>query len=119
MPNNIVKTLQPWESTPQQRRLAFADLNFSLLLVTHQKQERAFRVRSHLFHLRQIDDRRAMRPKEHLFGQTGLEIVELIVDPVAFGRGISSDGAAVGAEEDDLFRRKKKETVTFTPDHLL
>src|SRR5262245_50560138 len=60
-----------------------------------------------------------MRPKEHLFRQTGLEVIELIIDPVALSRGMSSDEAAVGAEEDDFIRRKKKETVAFTSDHLL
>src|SRR6266542_1323749 len=60
-----------------------------------------------------------MRPKEHLFRQTCIEVIELIVDPVALSRGISSDHTAVGAEEDDFFRRKKKETVAFTSDHLL
>src|SRR5262249_581095 len=60
-----------------------------------------------------------MGPKEHLFRQTGLEVIELIVDPVALSRGIRSDDAAIGAEEDDFFRRKKKETVAFTSDHLL
>src|SRR5262245_66592091 len=60
-----------------------------------------------------------MRPKEHLFRQTGLEVIELIIDPVALSRGMSSDEAAVGAEEYDFFRRKKKETVAFTSDHLL
>src|SRR5215475_10190985 len=60
-----------------------------------------------------------MRTKEHLFRQTGLEVIELIVDPVALSRGIGSDHAAVRAEEDDFFRRNKKETVAFTSDHLL
>src|SRR5262252_9042742 len=60
-----------------------------------------------------------MRPKEHLFRQTALEVIELIIDPVALSRGMSSDEAAVGAEEYDFFRQKKKETVAFTSDHLL